>query len=131
MDLVALKAELTTDPLARGYANMDDEAAAVSLNTKNRQANRDTLETGLLLASIVLSEFTALTAAQKQYLQLITAAPSLPLTSTLKTELGSIFPAGSATRTNFTALLKRTGSRAEELGLGNVTCSDVANAKRL
>lgn len=33
IDLAKLKTELTTDPLARGYAAMGDEAAAVNLTT--------------------------------------------------------------------------------------------------
>lgn len=32
MNLAALKTELTTDPLGRGYSGMSDEAAANSLN---------------------------------------------------------------------------------------------------
>jgi len=55
----------------------------------------------------------------------------LPLTVTVKQELGAIFPAGSQTRTNLIALLKRDGSRADELGLGHVTPSHVADARRL
>lgn len=132
MDLVALKTELTTDPLGRGYAGMDDEAAANSLALPNRQANRETLDAGMLAASIVQSEYTALTAAQKDYLRLIVSAGTMPLTATVKAELGTIFPAGSGTRANFVALLKRPGNRADELNLGGVpTPSDVADARRL
>jgi hypothetical protein len=131
VDLVALKAELTNDPLGRGYASMDDEAAANALRVNDRMANRDTLDGGLLVASIVMSEYTALTANQKDYLRLLAMSQTLPLTATVKTELGSIFPAGSATRANFLALLKRPGSRADELNLGgNPTPSDVAKARR-
>ena len=36
MNKAALKNELTNDPLGRGYAQMDDAAAAVSLNTVDR-----------------------------------------------------------------------------------------------
>lgn len=40
MDLTALRAELTNDPLNRGYASMTDEQAATSLNTANRTVQR-------------------------------------------------------------------------------------------
>ena len=131
IDLAALKAELQNDPILRGYAGMSDEAAAKTFAVNDRQPNRDTLDAGLLIASIVRSEFAALTAADKQYVQLVASAPTMPLTVTLKTELGVIFGVGTTTRTNLLALLKRTGNRAEELGLGGIpTPSDIANAKR-
>lgn len=131
MDLQALKTELTTDPLSRGYSTMTDEQAAARLNVPDRQPNRETLDAGSLVASIVRAELAALTANDKDYLRLVAMAQTMPLTVTLKTELGGIFPVGSQTRANLVALLKRTGSRAEELGLGSVSPSDVADAKRL
>lgn len=130
MNLATLKTEVTTDPLARGYSTMSDEQIADSLNTGNRTADRDTLTGGMVMSSIVRSEFAALSAADKQYIQLIVSCGEMPITTTLKTEFGAVFGAGTATRTNLVALLKRTGSRAEELGLGNVTPSNVADAKR-
>lgn len=131
MNLQDLKDELTNDPLARGYSGMGDEAAADSLNAPDRQPNRETLDAGLLVASIVRSEYAALQAAEKDYLRLIAMAQSLPLTATVKAELAAIFGQGTTTRANLLALLKRTGSRAEELGLGRVTPSDVAKAKAM
>lgn len=132
MDLQKLKTELDTDPIARGYSGMTDEAAAETFKLNDRQPNRTDLDGGLLVASVVRSEFAALSAGDKQYVQLVAMASSLPLTATLKTELGAIFPAGSTTRTNLVALMKRPGNRAEELDLGGVpTPSDVANARRL
>lgn len=131
MDLQALKAELTNDPLVRGYAEMDDVEAARSLNTPNRQPDAETISPGDLVASIVRSEYDSLAAAGKTYLgMVVSCASSIPLTATLKSQLGALFGAGTTTRANFQALTKRTGSRAEELGLGRVTESDVANAKR-
>ena len=133
INLAALKTELTTDPLGRGYAVMTDEQAAASLALSDRQADRDMLDSALLVASIVRAEYATLSANDKDYVRLVGAVDGpLPLTANLKTQLGAIFPAGSATRANLVALLKRTGSRAEELNLGgSPTPSDVADAKRL
>ena len=39
MDYQALNAELTTDPLGRGYSGMSDEAASIDLNTEYRDVN--------------------------------------------------------------------------------------------
>lgn len=131
MDLAKLKTELTTDPIGRGYADMGDEAAAATFAVNDRQPNRETLDSGLLAASLVLSEYTALTAAQKDYLRIACSAGVLPITATLKSELGDIFPQGSTTRANLLGLMKRPGNRADELNLGGVpTASDVANARR-
>lgn len=127
MNLQALKTELSE---AR-YRNMSDEQVADSLNVSDRPVNADSLQSGMLVASIVRAEFSALSPADKDYVRLIAMAETMPITATLKTELGSIFPANSQTRTNLVSLLKRTGSRAEELGLGIVTPSHVADAKRL
>lgn len=111
---------------------MFDEEAAVSLSTPNRQADRETLDAGLLIASIVSAEYVALTATQKDYVRLVAMAQTLPLTANLKAELAAIFGAGTQTRANLVALMKRPGSRADELKLGgHPTPSDVANAKRL
>jgi hypothetical protein len=131
MDLAALKNELTTDPLLRNYAAMTDEQAADSLNLRNRQPDAETLSSGAFVASLVSAEYDLLSNGKKDYCRLIAMAGSLPITAQLKTELAGIFAAGTQTRANLLAAVKRTGSRAEELGLGRVTPSDVANARRL
>lgn len=134
MDLAKLKTELTTDPLSRGYATKTDEQAAATFAINDRQPNRDSLDTGLLAASLTRADLgnAAVTANDKDYLRIVVSAGTLPLTATIKTELGAIFPAGSTTRANLLALMKRPGNRAEELNLGGIpTASDVADAKRL
>lgn len=131
VNLQALKEELDSDPLGRGYSGMSDVAAADSLNTPDRQPDRETLDAGLFVSCLDVSEYVARTTAQREYVQMVVAAGSVPLTANVKTEIGSLFPAGSATRTNILAALKRTGSRAEELGLGRVTPSHIADARRL
>lgn len=129
--LTILKTEITTDPLARGYAAMDDPAVAASLNKPDRQPNRETLTGGMLAASVVRSEFDALSAAVKTYVQTLIGAGEMPVTQQLRTELAAVFGAATTTRANLLALLKRTGTRAEELDLGSVTPSDVADSRRL
>lgn len=130
--LAALDAELTAGHPTTGPYAADDEIAAGQLNAPNRQPNREATDAGTLVAAIVRAEYDALTTAQKDYLRLVISAGSaIPLTATLKTNLGALFPNPSGTRTNFLALQQRPGSRAEELGLGRVTESDVADARRL
>lgn len=131
MDLQALKTEITADPLARGYSAMTDEQVAESLNKEDRQPNRDTLDSGRFVGSIVAADYAALTADQRDRVRLL-ATPALLFVSThIRQELGGMFPANSPTRANLIAALKRSGSRGEELGLGRVTPSNVADARRL
>lgn len=132
MNLQALKQELILDPLGRGYSSLSDEAAAATFSILDRSVNRDALDGGLLVSCIVRAEFSALTAGDKDYLHLIAAtATPIPLTAGFKAEVGAVFGAGTATRANLLAAVKRAGNRAEELNLGRVpTTSDIADAKR-
>jgi len=129
--LTALSTEIKTDPAGIGYAGKSHEQIAVILSIENRQADRETLDAGLLVASIVRTEHGALTANDKDYVRLIAAAQSMPLTANLKTQLGGVFGAGTTTRANLLALMKRPGSRTDELGLPRATTSDVADALKL
>ena len=132
MDLVALKAEITTDPAAIGYAaaNGDHDAIAKLLNRPQRTIDVETLSSGVLVSCIDKTEFTALSAADKAYLNLFVTAGDVPMSANVRQALRSLFPANSETRTKINQATRRTGSRAEELGLGRVTESDVADALR-
>jgi len=132
MDLRVLHDELTVDPLARGYAGMTDTQAAVSLNTVNRTQPRTTIGGNDLLAATTVADLTALTAAQRDvYIGMMQMA-SIDITVTnIRNILGTLFGAGTTTRTNLIALGSSTlaVSRAGELGLGTVTPGDVMQAR--
>lgn len=126
--LAALKTEIALS----AYNGLDDEAIARKLSDeKSRTIDIAILDTGLFVASIVAADFNALTAVQRAHLQLICSAPTLPMTPNLRTQLAALFGPATATRTNYVAASQRLGSRAEELGFGVVTSSDVADARRL
>lgn len=132
MNLVALKAELTNDPLARGYSGMGDEAAANSLNTVNRTINRRTVPTYEIFEAIVATEYDALTTAVKARVNLLLGLSDVLVNgANAQATLLGAFVAGSATRANLIALAKEPCSRGVELGLGAITPSDVADARRL
>lgn len=130
MDLVALKNEIQNDPQSIGYSGKSHEDIAKLLNRPVRNVDRDTISGGQIAACLVKADWTALSAADKNYLQVFIAAQDMPLTIQLKNELGGLFGVGTGTRTNLLAMLKQSGSRAKELGLGSVTTSDVADALR-
>lgn len=130
MDLVALKAEITDDPLAIGYAEKSHEDIARLLNRPSRSIDSESLSSGVLVSCLDRAEFAALSASDKTYLNLFVTAGSVPMTAEVRQTLRALFPVGSNTRKNINAATKRDGSRAEELGLGRVTESDVADALR-
>jgi hypothetical protein len=173
MNLVALKAELTTDPLSLGYAAMSDEQAANRLAVVDRPG--DGAVSGLLLYLLTnksrtnTGSDTVATSALGRVLIVSQAAiaanpfganPTLPITLDLKCSalafleilrnpsIGSLpfqsdalrailtdLVASGAIRATDRAAMIAIGdnqqSRAAELGLGVVTTSDVADARRL
>lgn len=132
MDLTALKIEITTDTQSIGYAalNGDHVAIAKLINKSGRSIDSESLSSGVLVSCLDQSEFTALTAAQKAYLNLFVTAGEVPMTQKTRQALRGMFPAGSETRKAINQATKRDASRSEELGFGRVTESDVADALR-
>lgn len=131
-DLQALKNELDTDPLTRGYAGMDDGQAAHSLtNTLDRVVSRETLTGSEVLNATNDVEFDALTDAQKNRWVALCAVDQINTTSGVAKKLAIEFGAQSSTVDNLVALRDETVSRAAELGLGGVNVQDVTKARAL
>lgn len=126
-----LRAELTDDPLTRGYSAMSDAAAAIDLNIMYRTRNLDTLTGSEVLNAIDKTEFNAKTDAEKQQvwdiLHLGTINP-FGLEAALFTD---IFGGGSVTIAALQAIRKEDVSRGEEIGWGFVGHSDVEDARRV
>lgn len=131
MDLAVLKAEVNGDPLGRGYAGMSDSRIADSLNAANRTKSKDVLSGDEVFGATNGVEFAALTAAKQQMWVSFCARPSISQIIQANVDFVKfIFGNASATVVALQATRSIVGSRAEELGLGVVTPSDVANAKR-
>ena len=131
--LALLKTELTADPAGIGYAPLTVERhveIARLINRPGRSADRDSLTSGLLVSCLDKTEFTALAPADKAYLNLFVTAGEVTLTQDVRQALRGLFPQGSKTRGNINAAIRRDASRAEELGFGRVTESDIADALR-
>lgn len=121
MDFVILHDELTNDPLGRGYSGMTDLQAAADLNTVYRSRDRGVVDAHELIDATVPSEWSALTAAEKQRYQTLTGAGQVNVQSTnVRSAFGAMFGAGTQTRTNLIALQSETISRATELGIDHV-----------
>jgi len=130
-DFTVLRTELDTDPLARGYAAMTAQQVADSLNRKDRDRWVD-MRSADIFEAIVLSEFTALSTANKgrvdRILNLGDGIRTGP-TSQARSELVSVFGAGSTTIANLAAIANQKRTRGEEIGFGEVSVSDVVRAK--
>ena len=128
--LIALKTELTNDPLALGYAGKEHDTIARLLNKTQRSIDAETISAGLLVSCLDDVEYTALVATKKDYLRLLVSAGEIVMNGNVRQSLREMFAQGSKTRQAINKATKRDGCRAEELGLGRVTESDVADALR-
>lgn len=132
MDIEVLRAELLTDPLGRGYAGMTDAQAAASLNAVNRTPARGVVDSYLVVNATVATEWTALSAAEKQRYQTIVGAGKVDNgNANVQAAFLAMFAGGTTTRTNLIALAGGPSiSRAAELGLPFVGAHHVAEARR-
>lgn len=134
MDLVALKSELTVDPLTRGYAGMGDAAAADRLNVVDRTREKPTVTGAQIYNALDPTEFSGLSAAnQTKVRDIFGLGGDIDVRTgrNARVVLLSLFNAQSATRAALAAIVQEPCSRAVELGLGTATPSDVADARRL
>lgn len=128
--LTALKNEITSDPLTLGYAGKEHDQIAKLINRPQRSVDVESIGAGTLVSCIDEVEYTALAAPKKNYLSLLVSAGQLDLNASLRQTLRDMFAQGSKTRTAILKAIRRDGSRAEELSLGRVTESDVADSLR-
>lgn len=141
-DLLALKAELTNDPLSIGLTVLaaDDEANANLLNEVRQtiQIDREAIPASELMAHIDRDEWGALSPADRSLVQVWATVGSVNPKSgnEIREGLMQMFGPTSETRANFASILTAAGSRIEQLfkaGMlskgGNVTPSDIANAR--
>jgi len=134
MDYLTLHDELINDPLARGYATMTDEEAAADLNTAYRTYVRDSIAGSEVYERVVVSEFLALTDAEKAEVWNIVHLGdeiSVGPNSKARTRFIALFGSGSETIAALADYLTVPISRATELGLLLVRESDVFKARSM
>jgi len=142
-DLLALKAELTNDPLGLGLTVLpeDDAANADKLNAvmPTILLERSLVPPTEIRRAIVRTEYNAAVLADRQWIDLILGGDGgVDTRSGTETRTGllAIFAAGTKTRTNLSALLTVAGNRIDQMfqqGLlsagGSVTPSDISQAR--
>lgn len=129
--LQILKAEITDDPLSRGYSGMNNHEIASDLNTQYRERNLNLITATEIFNAINKSEFNALPDSQKQIIWNILHMGEVNPFGLEKDIFVDIFGAGSETITSLAGIRKVPQSRAAELGLSEVSAGYVADAKNL
>lgn len=124
--LAALTTEISSDPKGLGYSTLAGNAASIAdrMNTspepiatnQQEQIYRTQVSSQTLLAGIVLSEFSALTQANRDYCTMLFSAANVSTgDANVRTQLAAIFGAGTTSRTNLLAAAQKNASRAEAL----------------
>lgn len=123
--VVMLQNELATDPASLGYAphvaaSHDGTLADLINSVSVLDVDRRLIPTYEILGATVSAEFAVLGAADKQWYQLMIAGGQIDVSNAnVRNMLQNMFAGGTQTRANLVALIKRKGSRAEQLfGLG-------------
>ena len=135
-DFVALKAELDTDPLGRGYSGMTSQQKADDLNTIYRTLPVDVVSGSDIYNAIDQAEFDALSAGDKEKVDRITSLGDQIVVADAgraRTTLLAVFTAGAGplTRAALATLKTRAVSRAAELGFGEVGLGFIEIAEAL
>jgi len=130
MDYKVLRAELTNDPLARGYSGMTDKQVADSLNAIDRDQAVQSIGGQELFEAVVLAEYGALSASEMTLLNAFIDMGTIQVNGTnTKAVLLNMFGVGTTTRNNLAALQTTQISRATELGIGVVKEGKVGIAR--
>jgi len=126
--------ELRDDPLAIGYAGMDDQQRMDSLEDDSARPAPDLIqiEAAQLYDAIDRVEYTALSASQQDRVKIILSLGRINTSqgTQARAEILEIFPPGGDTITALTTLItNRTQSRAQELRIGSLNLVLMANAR--
>ena len=130
MNIDALRTEIDTDPLTRGYAGMSDEQVADSLNNViNRKQNKTAMTASEVFNAIDKTEFDALSNANEAKIWNVLSMGTLNPFGLEAAIFTDVFSDGSTTITALKAARKTDVSRGVELGLGFVRPGNVLEAR--
>lgn len=125
-----LAAEITIDPLGRGYSGMSDLAVANDLNTEYRTITRVTVAGWEIFNVTDDVEYAALTDAQKASWDALCGIEQIDTANGVaKAREAELFGGGTTTRSNLATLKSPVASRAVELGLPFVREGNIQEAR--
>lgn len=120
-----LCAELTNDPLGRGYATMTIEERTVDINTEYRTQIKPSMTGTEIFQAIDAAEFVALATADRDLIMQFFTWESINPGGNEVVVFSAIFGGASATISNLSTARLENVSRAFELGLPEVLAVDV------
>jgi len=136
-ELTAIRAELDTDPLGRGYSGMADGVAKNNMNTViDRTRVKASMTAEEILGSVDTVEYAALADLNRDAFGLVMTAAGdggvdpadgQPAANVVVLAFGG----GSTTVTNLASARNESVSRGVELGWGRVYINDIADARAL
>lgn len=124
--MAALMTEISGDPKGIGYAAQGSNYPGIAnlMNTapepiaagSQEQIYRSRVVSQDMLAGIVLTEFAALTQANRDYCTMLFSAPFVNTgDANVRTQLAGIFGAATTSRANLIAAAQKNATRAEAL----------------
>lgn len=127
---MALAAEISGDPLGRGYVTMSDAEVADDLNTEYRTSDRASMSASEVYQAIDRTEFlgASISDGQRQEIYNILFFGEVNPFGKEVAVFVEIFGSGP-TITALQAARKTSISRAEELGIRKVSASQVATLR--
>ena len=126
-----LRTEIDDDPETRGYAGMTNSQIATDLRQKYVEQIRDEISRLHFLRDLDETEYTNLSAENKDRVWRILALPEIHPVGIVHDEMLDLFGNGSTTRAAWRARRKTTVTRYETIRIPRPTGSDVADAKAL
>jgi hypothetical protein len=124
-----LNAELTSDPLARGYSGMNDAEVLADLKTEYRERNVERMTASEVLNAVDKVEYDALTDTEKDTFWRLMHMGDLNPWGVEADIMVDIFTGGSTTISTLNAARVVSISRAEELGISSVREGDIVRVR--
>ena len=131
MDYIALKAEIDTDSLVRGYSGMTDQQVADDLNTVYRTRNRTSMTGKEVKDRIDVTEWDARTDAQKQIILAMCNRDDLDPFGIDQQIFTDAMAGATNTIADLAAYRVEDVSRADELGIGLVTVAAIESSRKV
>lgn len=129
--LLALKEELDTDALGRGYAGMDPQSVAEDLKAEYRTRIRASMTSTEVFQSVDKAEFLALADGHQNLIMNILGFGAIDPQGREAEIFTQLFGGGSATIQDLAQARQEPVSRSVELGIGGVRAGDVQAARNL
>lgn len=124
--MAALTTEVTTDPKGIGYAGASGNAATIAdlMNLapepiaagSQEQIYRTRADSRDLMACLILSEYAAITQANRDYLTMLFSQPLVNTgDANIRTQVASVFGGATTSRANLIAAASKQASRSQAL----------------